>query len=146
MNNNSKNTVTKKGQLSPGEMASRTRSVMEQMKADDLKYMQESRAKREKLARELAELEVKARRDQRLHETNEMKTACYALGELVLEAIRVGSITNFTLSNVDLLQLSLDKQELVERVAGREKTKVKPQGKASKSQANDSTTEPDIPL
>jgi len=146
MNNNSKNTVAKKVQTSVGTMASRKREEIERMKAVEQQRQQEARATREKLARELAELEVKERRDQRLHETNEMKTACYALGELALEAIRAGSITNFSLTNVDLLQLSLDKQELVERVAGREKTKAKPRGKTSKSQVNESTMEPDIPL
>ena len=146
MNNNSKNTVAKKVQTSVGTMASRKREEIERMKAVEQQRQQEARANREKLARELAELEVQERRSLRLHESNEAKAACYALGELVLDSIRAGSITTFSLNNASLLQLSLEKQDLIERVAGRKKTAVKPSGTASKSLASDSTMEPDIPL
>lgn len=146
MKNNSKNAVTKKVQVSVGTMASRKRDEIEKMKALEQQRQVEARAIREKLARELAELEVQERRSLRLHESNEAKTACYALGELVLDSIRAGSITNFSLNNVSLLQLSLEKQELIERVAGRKKTTEKSSSAASKSQGNDSTKEMDIQL
>lgn len=146
MNNNSKNTVTKRTPVSVGTMASRKRDEIEKMKVLEQQRQVEARATREKLARELAELEVQERRSLRLQESNELKAACYALGELALDAIRAGSITNFSLSNVSLLQLKLEKQELIERVASRRKTSGKPSGVTPESLDNDSAIEPDFPL
>lgn len=146
MNNISKNTVVKKGQLSVGALASRKRDELEQMKLAEQQRQLEIRAKREKLARELAELEVQERRSVRLHETNEMKTACYVLGELVLNAIRAGSISSFTLDNASLLQLNLEKQALIERVASRGKSTAQRPDIGTKKQEDDSTTAPDFPL
>ena len=146
MNNNSKNTVTKRTPVSVGTMASRKRDEIEKMKALEQQRQVEARATREKLARELAELEVQERRSLRLQESNELKAACYALGELALDAIRAGSITNFSLSNVSLLQLKLERQELIERVASRRKTSGKPNNVTPESQDNDSAIEPDFSL
>lgn len=104
---------------SVGQLASRRREQLAQLKQAEVERKEAFRREREKLARQVAELDVQARRVARLNELRQKQRVCFILGELVLDAICSQGLSHLRIDRSTLDPLTPELMELVEAVAYR---------------------------
>lgn len=119
MNESIKSKPSVRGPTSIGHAAARRRDQLDKFEEAEQRRQQAYRQERERLARELAELEVQERRIQRQQHLKEKQRACYLLGELVLNRLKSQGITDLSVSRSDLNSLKPEALALIATVVGR---------------------------
>ncbi len=120
--NTSDNSTARRGRVSIGQAAARSRARFEKLREEERLRQENYRQEREKLAREVAELEAQARRIQRDAQRQEERQACFALGRLVLDAMVVNGMDRFHITRAHLGQLKPKPLALVEAIVQRERS------------------------
>jgi hypothetical protein len=110
---------SQRARTSVGQLASQRREQLAQLKQAEVERKEAFRREREKLAREVAELDVQARRVARLNELRQKQRVCFVLGELMLDAICSQGLSHLRIDRSTLDPLTPELMELVEAVAYR---------------------------
>ena len=105
--------------VSVGQLATQRREQLAQLKQAEVERKEAFRREREKLAREVAELDVQARRVARLNELRQKQRACFVLGELMLDAICSQGLHDLRVDRSTLERLTPELMDLVQVVAHR---------------------------
>ena len=119
MSNISTEKSSQRVRASVGQLASQRREQLAQLKQAEVERKEAFRRGREKLAREVTELDVQARRIARLDELRQQQRACFVLGELMLDAICSQGLASLRIDRSCLNPLTPELMGLVEAVAHR---------------------------
>lgn len=111
--------ATKGGGASIGQAAARRRDQLSKLKESDRLRQEASRSERERLGREIAELEAQARRIERQKHLKEKQRVCFVLGEIVLEAMLENGGADLHGVELDFSGLKPEMQALLEAVVCR---------------------------
>ena len=126
MNNINNPNQTRRGRMSIGSAAARSREELE--KFEDKERLRKEAVKKEKelLERQVSQLESQARQAARAENLKEEKRVCYLLGEIILKALRAQGMTDVQVTRSDLNQLAPDNLSLVSTVVERKKGSTAP--------------------
>ena len=111
--------ASRRGGTSIGQAAARRRDQLSKMKESDRLRQEASRAERERLGREIAELEAQARRIERQKHLKDKQRVCFVLGEVVLETMLRNGGEDLHGVELNFSGLKPEMQALLEAVVSR---------------------------
>ena len=126
MNNMNNPNQTRRGRMSIGSAAARSREELGKFKEKERCRKEEFKKEKESLERQLSQLESQARQAARAENLKEEKRVCYLLGEIMLKALRAQGMTDVQVTRSDLNQLAPDNLSLVSTVIERKKGSTAP--------------------
>ena len=126
MNNMNNPNQTRRGRMSIGSAAARSREELEKFEEKERRRKDAVKKEKELLERQLSQLESQARQAARAENLKEEKRVCYLLGEIILKALRAQGMTDVQVTRSDLNQLAPDNLSLVSTVAERKKGSTAP--------------------
>ena len=121
MNNINNLNQTRRGRMSIGSAAARSRGELEKFEEKERLRKEAVKKEKESLERQLSQLESQARQAARAENLKEEKRVCYLLGEIILKALRAQGMTDVQVTRSDLNQLAPDNLSLVSTVVERKK-------------------------
>ena len=126
MNNMNNPNQTRRGRMSIGTAAARSRDELEKFEDKERRRKEEFKKEKELLERQVSQLESQARQATRAEDLKEEKRVCYLLGEIMLKALRAQGMTDAQVTRSDLNQLAPDNFLLVSTVVERKKGSTAP--------------------
>ena len=121
MNNLNNPNQTRRGRMSIGSAAARSREELKKFEDKERRRKEEFKKEKELLERQVSQLESQARQAARAEDLKEEKRICYLLGEIMLKALRAQGMTDVQVTRSDLNQLAPDNLSLVSTVVERKK-------------------------
>ena len=126
MNNMDNPNQTRRGRMSIGSAAARSREELKKFEEKERLRKEAVKKEKESLERQLSQLESQARQAARAENLKEEKRVCYLLGEIILKALRAQGMTDVQVTRSDLNQLAPDNLLLVSTVVERKKGSTAP--------------------